>query len=49
MDLKNRNLAKPPLAPEVRKQLLEDYREDIMILQDLLRWDLSRWLIEPRS
>jgi hypothetical protein len=47
--LKNRNLVKPPLAPEVQKQLLEDYREDILILQDLIRQDLSRWFIEPRS
>jgi hypothetical protein len=47
--LKNRNLVKPPLALEVQKQLLEDYREDILILQDLIRQDLSRWFIEPRS
>jgi hypothetical protein len=46
--LKNRNLVKPPLAPDVRRQLLEDYREDILILQDLIQRDLSRWLIEPK-
>ena len=42
--LKNRNLVKPQLAPEVRAQLLADYREDIRALQDLLGRDLSHWL-----
>jgi hypothetical protein len=46
--LKNRNLVKPPLIPEVRQQLLEDYREDILKLQELIQRDLSHWLIEPK-
>jgi hypothetical protein len=39
------NLRKPPaLAPELRRHLLEIYREDILALQDLLDRDLSHWL-----
>lgn len=44
--LKNRNLVKPELSPEIRKQLLQVYREDIMKLQDLIQRDLSKWLEE---
>jgi hypothetical protein len=42
--LKNRNLVKPRLRPEVRRQLVEVYREDILALQDLIGRDLSQWL-----
>ncbi len=35
---------KPPLTREVRKQLIEEYREDILKLQDLIDRDLSSWL-----
>ena len=43
--LKTRNLAAPPpLNPEVRRQLIEVYREDILELQNLIGRDLSRWL-----
>ncbi|MGQ4646863.1 sulfotransferase domain-containing protein [Lyngbya aestuarii] len=43
--LKNRNLAKPPqLSQEIRQQLVELYREDILKLQDLIQRDLSPWL-----
>ncbi len=41
----NSNLAKPPLAPDVRKQLLAEYKEDILTLQYLIQRDLSRWLM----
>lgn len=34
----------PPLSPEVRRELIEVYREDILNLQDLIQRDLSRWL-----
>lgn len=40
----NRNLVKAQLAPEVRKRLSAEYREDILTLQDLIQRDLSRWL-----
>ncbi|MDT5156678.1 MAG: hypothetical protein QOC99_240 [Acidobacteriota bacterium] len=42
--LRRQNLTKPPLAPELRRQLTEGYREDIQQLQDMLRRDLSHWL-----
>ena len=43
--LKNRNLAKSPqLTPEIRKQLIELYCEDILKLQVLISRDLSKWL-----
>ena len=35
---------KPKLAPEVRSQLIEEYRDDIFKLQDLIHKDLSHWL-----
>jgi hypothetical protein len=41
---KNKNLGKPELSPEVRKQLAAEYREDILQLQDLIQQDLSSWL-----
>lgn len=40
----NRNLTKPRLSPEVRRRLVEGYREDTLKLQDLLQRDLSAWL-----
>jgi hypothetical protein len=42
--LKNANTAKPLLPPDVRRQWIELYREDIMQLQELLQRDLSAWL-----
>ena len=39
------NLAPPtPLDPELRARLTEEYREDILKLQDLIGRDLSHWL-----
>jgi hypothetical protein len=39
------NLTRPaPLAPEVRHQLIEIFRPDILELQDLIGRDLSHWL-----
>lgn len=44
-DLKTRNLVgPPPIQPEVRRQLIEVYREDVLHLQELLHRDLSGWL-----
>ncbi|MEQ9369770.1 MAG: sulfotransferase [Coleofasciculus chthonoplastes F3-SA18-01] len=40
----NGNLVKPKVSQEVRKQLVEFYREDILELQELLQRDLSKWL-----
>src|ERR687889_732202 len=45
-DLKTRNLVTPPpLKPEVRRQLLGLYREDILQVQELIHRDLSGWLV----
>jgi hypothetical protein len=42
---KSRNLAEPPpVRPEVRSQLIDTYRADILRVQDLIQRDLSRWL-----
>ncbi|OGF53201.1 MAG: sulfotransferase [Candidatus Fraserbacteria bacterium RBG_16_55_9] len=43
-ELKNRDLVKLPLAPEMRKKLIEVYREEITKLQGLIQKDLSSWL-----
>lgn len=44
MNLKNANLVKPEFSLEIRKQLIEIYREDILKLQNLIQRDLSSWL-----
>ena len=45
VDLQRRNLEKaPPIPPEVRRGLLEEYCEDILKLQGLIGRDLSGWL-----
>jgi hypothetical protein len=44
-DLKTRNLIKPPaVQPEIRRQLVGVYREDILQVQELIQRDLSSWL-----
>jgi hypothetical protein len=43
--VKTRNLVKPPpVQPEVRRQLIGVYREDILKVQELIHRDLSGWL-----
>ncbi|MDQ3862200.1 MAG: sulfotransferase domain-containing protein, partial [Actinomycetota bacterium] len=42
--LKNRNLVKPQLSPELRLEMTEMYREEIVKLEDLIGRDLSGWL-----
>lgn len=37
-------VATPGLAPEIRARLTEEFREDILLLQDLIQRDLSHWL-----
>jgi Sulfotransferase family len=39
----------PPFPPEVRRQLTDSYREDILRLQELIGRDLSVWLEDPRG
>jgi hypothetical protein len=48
--VKRRIFAKPPpFPPEVRRQLTDSYREDILRLQELIGRDLSAWLEDPRG
>lgn len=42
--LRMRNLQKPELPAELRQSLTEDFREDILKLQNVLQRDLSMWL-----
>jgi hypothetical protein len=43
--INGRNLGKPPtLDPQLRRELTNRYREDILKLQDLIGRDLSGWL-----
>lgn len=44
-DLRDKNSCKPTLSPEMRAQLVNIFREDILQLQDLIQQDLSNWLV----
>lgn len=47
--LRERNLDRPPrLSPQIRNRLINEYREDILNLQDLIQRDLSGWLGEQQ-
>lgn len=48
-NIKNQILVKPQLPTEVRQQLIEVYREDILNLQELLHRDLSIWLKQSQQ
>ena len=36
---------KPPLEPEAKERFKQEYREDILKLQELIQRDLSKWLV----
>ncbi len=36
---------RPPLLPEVRREMIKAYQEDILQLQNLIQIDLSKWLV----
>ena len=38
---------RPPLLPDVRVCLIEQYRHDILTLERLINLDLSHWLAMP--
>ncbi len=40
-----KQMVKTAMNPETRKQLIDFFREDILKLQELLKRDLSRWLV----
>ena len=42
--IRKQNLAKPELPGQIRKELSQGYRDDILKLQDLVQRDLSNWL-----
>jgi hypothetical protein len=41
---RNKSLTKPPLSWEIRGQMIDLFREDILKTQDLIHRDLSAWL-----
>lgn len=43
--IQHQNLNTPQISPEVRQQLLDLYRADILQCQDLINRDLSAWLV----
>lgn len=43
-NIKQKNLIEPKVSPEIRQQLINEYRDDILKLQDLIGRDLSHWL-----
>ena len=42
--VRDRNLTKPPMPPEIRRHLQELVRSDILALQEVIGRDLSGWL-----
>lgn len=45
--LRNKNLIKPTITLELRKELINLYKSDIVNLQKLINRDLSAWLVYP--
>jgi hypothetical protein len=44
LSAQNKNLSRPPLPPDVRARLIEEYRADIEKVGELSGLDVSRWL-----
>lgn len=44
--IKQRLIRRPSLSKETREGLIDGYRADILVLQDLIRKDLNHWLVE---
>lgn len=44
LNAQNKNLSRPPLPPQARAELIEEYREDIERVGELTGLDISRWL-----
>jgi hypothetical protein len=42
--VRDRNLVKPELSPELRSNLIQMFRDDILKLENLFQRDLSNWL-----
>ena len=43
-NLREKNLTKPTISLELRKQLIQEYTEDILKLEELIQQDVSYWL-----
>lgn len=43
--MRNLNITKKPMSPQVRQQLIDYFREDIGKLSQLISRDLSQWLV----
>lgn len=44
LNIRNRNLSKFPIPKEIKEELIDFYRADILQLQDCIQKDLSSWL-----
>jgi len=44
LNFKYNRIPPPPLDPKIRHELTAGYRNDILMLQDLIGRDLSHWL-----
>ncbi|UII29136.1 sulfotransferase [Fulvivirga maritima] len=44
-DIKNKNLSRPPLHPDLKKKVTEFYAKDIQQLSKLINRDLDHWLV----
>ncbi|MBI5603279.1 MAG: sulfotransferase [Deltaproteobacteria bacterium] len=42
--LREKNLVKPEMKPETRQELINYFHDDILMLQDLIKRDLTHWL-----
>ncbi|MBI4707803.1 MAG: sulfotransferase [Candidatus Omnitrophica bacterium] len=47
--LMNMNFERQPLSPDIRKELIEVYHEDILKVQELIQKDISHWLIVKKN
>ncbi len=50
LNMRNSNLVKPTISAQIRKELMDGYKEDILKLEKLIERDLSIWMrTEDRS
>jgi hypothetical protein len=44
LNARNNNLVKPTISSEIRKEMMDGYKEDIQQLERLIERDLSVWM-----
>ena len=49
IDLLSRVRPYPPMDPALRRQLTEEFREEVLLLERMLERDLSHWLADARG